>query len=414
MSLNSPIFEHAGQLANSEDSTGNVCSYASIHTDMAAQSKVFDDRYAKFVVDYVVDWERILTNRISAGLKREEQLRIELDHYQRKVEGMRVTANVTLAKGKMVDPKTAEKLSRNEEKLLNSRKDYEIFKNSLCLLIDETTLRSWKDLHPLLVKMTQFDVTMARAEAKVFSQLDAVINNLKTFADQNNLTGESRLSNVESMNPYELSGTTQSAALQLEYGTSPTNSMGGASTNWDGGMQAANNNHGFDFMGTGGQQNNWNQSMPYQNQSPYSNDPSLGMLDIASRSAPPPTFDTLTESTQALSLSQNNHSNNSYSTYNNHHTHNGGNYSDPFGSAPVPGIPTAPPPQMPPPVPPPPQVNTAFAQRPHQKQYQQQYNQLSLSSHSQHSSGYNNYNISNMNHSNSQGNFIEKNPFDDF
>jgi len=53
---------------------------------MAAQSKVFDDRYAKFVVDYVVDWERILTNRISAGLKREEQLRIELDHYQRKVE----------------------------------------------------------------------------------------------------------------------------------------------------------------------------------------------------------------------------------------------------------------------------------------------------------------------------------------
>lgn len=359
LSVKTPLFEHAGQLANADDSLRNTCSYASINTDMAAQYKLYTDRFLKYVVEYAIDWERIVTKRISEGLKKGELLRVELDHYQSKVEGMRTAANVTLAKKKMVDPKTAEKLSRNEEKLLNSRREYEKFKNALCLLIDEATLRSWKDLHPLLVKICQFDLTTATSEAKAFSKLNTVISNLKAFADRNNLTGESRLNNLESMDAYQLSGTVEKEPLMLENVRPPTSSHDVlAGMDWNGGMQMSSHNSASDFqnqpsqMGFGmtSPSNDFSQ---FQSQH-FGTDPSLGHLTNA---APAPTVESLQESTQFMSIntsaSKDNglHSNLNFSGGHDIPSSNGGGIFDSFPGA-GPNGPTVPPPQMPPPLPP--------------------------------------------------------------
>ena len=118
-------------------------------------------------------------------------------------------------------------------KLLNSRTEYEKFKNALCVLIDEATLRSWKDLHPLLLKMIQFDVTVASCETKFFTKLNSVMDSLKIFAEQNGITGESRLSSLENMDAYELSGTTEKEVLAIENGNYATMNNTGVSTSLD-------------------------------------------------------------------------------------------------------------------------------------------------------------------------------------
>ena len=437
MSVKTPLFEHAGQLANTEDSLRNTCSYASINTDMASQHKIFTDRYLKYVVEYAVDWERIVTKRISEGLKKGELLRVELDHYQSKVENMRTAANVTLAKKKMVDPKTAEKLSRNEEKLLNSRREYEKFKNALCVLIDETTLRSWKDLHPLLLKICQFDLTTATSEAKAFSKLNTVISNLKTFAERNNLTGDSRLNNLESMDPYQLSGTTEKEPLMLENARTPTSShdvLGGI--DWNSGMQM---NSASDFQNQQNQQshlgfgmtNPSNDFSQFQPQQAYATDPSLGHLTNA---APAPTVESLQESTQfltinsATSMDNGLQSNLSFSGGHDIPSSNSGGIFDSFpGSGP--SGPTVPPPQMPPPLPPSQALTISnnqsshnaagYAQDPYfqqqqRNQYPQPYQQKNLNNPqgilSPTSAG---ATASTMKHSGSDNAFT-KNPFDDF
>lgn len=457
LSVNSPLFDLAGQLSKAEDPNNFVCSYASVHTDMASQSKLFDDRYGKFVVEYICEWERVVTGRISAGLKKEQQLRVELDHYQKKVESLRTNANVTLAKGKMVDPKAAEKLSRNEEKFLASRRDYEKFKNSLCILIDEATLRSWKDLHPLVLKMAQFDLTVARAESNMFAKLDQVIENLKTFAEQNNISGDSRLSNLESMDVYELSGTVEKEVKQIENGPSTLNPNTFGSSgpmqvnqmNWNSGMPM-NNTPSYDFQQPGQQpQMTWNVSpmnssgelsqYQFQTQQSYGSDTgtTMGMLDIAARAAPPPTFDSLNESVQSMSFTNpnvqtGNNNTNPFSMPSNNNSNHGMPFADPFTAAsnvpnanrgPTPTLPNVPPPPMPPPLPP--------SQSSHQQQQQQHgdpfamnnqnpqpqsYNQLTISTNS---TGYNNQGplsspISGMNNQAQNSNHQMKNPFDMF
>ena len=62
-----------------------------------------------------------------------------------------------MAKGKQVDSKAAGKLTRNEEKLIKVKESGSKFISDLCLLMEEVTERSWRDLHPMLVKCAQFE-----------------------------------------------------------------------------------------------------------------------------------------------------------------------------------------------------------------------------------------------------------------
>ncbi len=122
------------------------------------------------LIDYAVEWEKVMVARVSAGLIKAEQLRVELDHYQHKVDSLRQSANATMAKGEQVDGKSAERLTRNEDKLIKNKADHTKFMSALCLLIEEVTEQSWSDLHPLLVK-----------SASKTSNKDCIITTAKTL-----------------------------------------------------------------------------------------------------------------------------------------------------------------------------------------------------------------------------------------
>jgi len=182
-----PMFSCGGDMENHSQ------SYAAIHSDICSKGEDFADKYNQFVVLYVLEWENVVTKRVNAGLKTTESLRLDLDHYQRKVEELKLQVNKLLSKGKMPDEKTKDKLKRNEEKLSNAKQIHDKASQDMCMLLEETVDHGWKDLHPILIKMAQFDMTVANDEAREFSEMESVVTALKGLATSHGLNSAGRL-----------------------------------------------------------------------------------------------------------------------------------------------------------------------------------------------------------------------------
>jgi len=219
LSADTPLFPCAGDigpLAPPADSSGNgsgdaasaststalanfhPTSYAAIHLQLHKKTKIYHDKYMEHVVNYAVEWERVLTNRISLHIKQANKLRVDLDHYNSKVESLRQDANKTMSKGKSVPEKDVDKLRRNEQKLLTSRQDYDKFVSDLCGYMEEVMDRGWKDLHPMLVKLSQFDATLSTEEANCCKAMYGVTEKLKEMSTRHvNVKAGGRLKELE-------------------------------------------------------------------------------------------------------------------------------------------------------------------------------------------------------------------------
>jgi hypothetical protein len=207
-----PLYSAVGTLGPT------TVSYAALHQRLTTNVSGFTDKYDKFIIEYTLEWDKVLSSRVAAGLKATEDLRRDLDHYQKKVEELRVQANKILVKGKMVDEKTAEKLKRNEEKLTQAKEVYHKSSRDMCILLEETTDRAWKDLHPVLVKMAQFDMTLANEEAKGLAEMETVVKSLKDIASSHELKATGRLKELGTQDPSLLYTGSNSGTVALTNG----------------------------------------------------------------------------------------------------------------------------------------------------------------------------------------------------
>jgi len=196
-----PITAEAGTIPEDDDAPNlkDLKSYMMIHHNLHIRQQLYCDRFSEHVLSYAIEWEKVIVSRITTSLAHAEGLRRELAHYQSKVDQIMATKSKTIAKGQTVDEKIAEKLSRNQAKLSNSRKSYETYAADLAELIHEVTARGWKDLHPILLKLAQFDTTLAHDEHQLLSNLTTVSNNLKKIAQRYSLKPESRLADIETL-----------------------------------------------------------------------------------------------------------------------------------------------------------------------------------------------------------------------
>lgn len=229
MSKATPLFDAVGLMPSADRPSNTVCSYTSVHDELAAKGKSFAQKYQQFVLEYAIEWEKIIRTRIDNGIKKAEELRIELDHYQKKTEALRLTANQNMVKGKSVPSTVQEKLTRNEEKLIASKGSYNQVATDLCILMEEVTERSWRDLHPLIVKIAQFDMTVANDDAKALAPLAQVVATLQQVATDNGIAAQPRLKDLAALKPELLSTRPGGVAgLAIEagpvFGTSSPNS----------------------------------------------------------------------------------------------------------------------------------------------------------------------------------------------
>jgi len=310
----SELYDCAGQMPSETLAKHEVCSYASIHHNLASRTKMYADKYGQFVINYAIEWDKVVTQRVVTGLKEAESLRRDLDHYQKKTESLRTSVNGVLAKGKQVDKKTEEKLRRNEDKLKGARETYNKVATSMCVLIEEVTERAWKDIHPMLLKIAQFDYTLSSDETKALAELNTVQDKLKKLADQHQLKPENRLKDIQTLTPSLLSTKKPEEGLSLE--ADPTMGSGSFGTMSDGmamppGSVAPQGMGGFPvpipsaYSGVSRASSITSMSSYASgNVSGYGNSTmnTSEMLAIAAAAAPPPTMDQVNDATNALTI----------------------------------------------------------------------------------------------------------------
>lgn len=201
LSLDTPLFQIAGELPPDESAADSTSSYAAVHAALHKKSQLYLTKYPEHILRYAVEWERILSTRVSDWLRQSEKLRVDLDHYESKVEDLNKDINKTQNKGKNVSEKDIDKLKRNEAKFVQARQDYDTFVNDLCGYMEEVLDRGWRDLHPLLVKMAQFDGTFSSDEAKILQSINGVTQELMAFGTKNDLMPQGRLKELEDSPP---------------------------------------------------------------------------------------------------------------------------------------------------------------------------------------------------------------------
>lgn len=138
--------------------------------------------YEDKVVDYCIEWERIITSRVDAELKETNKMHFKLNHYTSKVLGLRKKVNSHNNRGNETpDKKLSEKLKRNEVKLQDAWKAHERSASKLCDLIEEVTARGWKDLYPLVTASMQLEVERASGEYSDIAKLAVISDSLTDF-----------------------------------------------------------------------------------------------------------------------------------------------------------------------------------------------------------------------------------------
>jgi hypothetical protein len=330
-------------------------AYLEVHRTSNERSTMYTQRFKEHVLKYTVEWETSITSRIDAGLKELEKQRLDLEHYSRKFEALRLSANKLMSSGKTVPTATADKLKRNEMKLLHAKHNYEVYSSSFALLISEVTERCWKDLHPLLVKVIQFDSALAADENKNFSLLNDAAAKLKKIGVDNSLDPKGRLLGIQSLKPEELFTGDKTnplgrrltgeagqiipvSSLTTSSGSfASTGSLGGSFTNeWNSNPNnmiansapTANNGNAFynpfeSSGNVGGSKLDGNNPFAPSGSSNVSINPlnsfnaaqkpnilsQVDMLDLAASSAPPPTMSDINEATTTMMISSNQPSN---------------------------------------------------------------------------------------------------------
>ena len=187
ISAESPIYVYAGAPAGTDGSDETTVSYASVHNVLASRHEMYTERYLQFVVEYAAEWERAVVTKITASLKKAEKLRVDLDHYQSKLDGMQHSMRNAVDRGKAVDPNQQERIRRNADKLQRARDEYESFVSALCVLLEEVTGSCWKDLQPLLTKIIQFEHTINADEARFLQNINHALDALEDVARKHGL-----------------------------------------------------------------------------------------------------------------------------------------------------------------------------------------------------------------------------------
>ncbi len=103
------------------------------------------------------EWLEVISARVSSNVIQFKELSDSLEHYNTKVEKLK-------GKEKPNAASPSPKLERNETKLRGTRESHDTMGEHLYKLMEEVTVRAWKDLLPLLMQSIQMDLTQAEEE----------------------------------------------------------------------------------------------------------------------------------------------------------------------------------------------------------------------------------------------------------
>ena len=156
-----------------------VPSLASLQRLASMHSKTNGMDYQRHVLDYVTEWEEVVSTMIKQELNMVKKLHRDRLHYEKKVESLRKNAVKAEAKGKEVKVADQEKLVRNEKKLKDAWQLHEQKAGEVCYLIEQVTIHGWKDFYPLVKNTMKWEVNRLGRENLTYGRLPETLDAMK-------------------------------------------------------------------------------------------------------------------------------------------------------------------------------------------------------------------------------------------
>lgn len=159
---------------------GTVLSLAALQQRAVNHSKENVMDYQQHVLDYVKEWEEIVTKMIKQELVIVKKLHRDRLHYEKKVEGLHRNAVKAESKGKDLKLAEQERIVRNEQKLKDSFQLDEQKASQVCFLIEQVTIDGWKDFYPLVKNTMKFEVNRLGRENSTYGQMLGTLDAMKS------------------------------------------------------------------------------------------------------------------------------------------------------------------------------------------------------------------------------------------
>ena len=164
--------------SDKDDEEDQKYSLGSIRRLTTQQDQNGNDEYQQHILDYVVQWERIVTTTIDECLQDVKKLQQTRIHYEKKVEGLRKKVLNHDQKGKDLNADLKEKMNRNEIKLRDAWKEHEEYASQLCLLIEEVTKEGYNDMYPLISNLMKFEYNSSVRNYDIYQHHDATADSV--------------------------------------------------------------------------------------------------------------------------------------------------------------------------------------------------------------------------------------------
>jgi hypothetical protein len=146
----------------------------------AMQDKLDDLDYHTHVMDYVDEWDDVVTSMGDKEIKAVLDLSKKRDHYVYKVDKLRKKVNRIEKRGaRDAPPSLQQKLDRNENKLEKADYMYEDKSNDLAVVLKESVQKGWIDLYPLIKNSMKFEVNRLGRESSSFGRLTGTLAAMK-------------------------------------------------------------------------------------------------------------------------------------------------------------------------------------------------------------------------------------------
>jgi len=175
-------------------------SYFDVHKAHYKEMKSKLDEHSHLVV-YVKTWMETVSMRVQGRYIRYGKHRNGLNHYTSKVNSLRHEQEKLKEKNKTMKPKQIDKLERNKAKLMEASETHDETGESLLMLMEEVTLRSWRDAFPLLKKSIMFECDFATITHLHMAKLSKSLELLDTIADKESIATNGRLEKIRSKDP---------------------------------------------------------------------------------------------------------------------------------------------------------------------------------------------------------------------
>jgi len=177
---NAPTNQSEGEQSDTGSAAAVVTSYHTLQTNFVEQLESLV-KCQEEMLDYVKHWDQVVTSRVCAELRYVKKLQSTWLSYEMKVDSLKASAAKKQTKNKPVD---MSKVNRNETKLRRTRKEYNnnVIRNTI--LIEEITLRGWKDVIPLLMKVLQYDIEVAKASATLVDPLQVLKDEIEAVCSR--------------------------------------------------------------------------------------------------------------------------------------------------------------------------------------------------------------------------------------